>query len=400
MGVWRRRFVLFLAASAIALLLYLVFRPVAVRVDLATVERGPLVVTVDEEGRTRVRERFLITAPVAGRVERRLLKAGDAVEIGSVVARLYPLPLDARTRAAAEARLAAAEAAQRASDARVEEARATLEQAQRTGQRARSLGVKGTISKEEHEQAELAEITARKDMEAAEFSARAAAFEAEAARATLLSPGYETTQELVARCETGEPGCLELRSPIRGLVLRVPEDSERVVADGTPLIELGDPHVLEIVVDLLSSDAVKVSTGAPMTVEGWGGDYPLRARVRVVEPSGFTKLSALGVEEQRVNVVADFEESAEGLGDNFRVDVRIIVWKGEDVLKVPSSALFRHGSDWNVFVVRDGRAHRQRVDAGRRSALEVQVLNGLEAGATVVLHPSDRIQEGSRVQPL
>lgn len=389
-----------LAAGTIALLLFLVFRPVPVRVDMAPVERGPLVVTIDEEGRTRVRERFVIAAPVAGRVERRFLKAGDAVDVGSVVARLYPLPLDARTRFAAEARLAAAEAAQRASDARVEEARATLEQAERSAQRARNLGGKGTISKEERERAELAEITARKDLEAAEFSARAAAYEVEAARATLLSPGHETTQDLVARCETGEPGCLELRSPIRGRVLRVPEESERVVPDGAPLIELGDPSALEIVVDLLSSDAVKVSPGAPMTVEDWGGDHPLRARVRVVEPSGFTKLSALGVEEQRVNVIADFEEPAEGLGDNFRVDVRIVVWQDDDVLKVPSSALFRRAGEWNVFVVRNGRAYRQRIEAGRRSALEVQVLSGLEPGAKVILHPSDRIQEGSRVAPL
>ena len=391
------------AAAAIALalgLVFLILRPEPVRIDVAHVERGPMRVTVDEEGRTRVRDRFTIAAPIAGRVARIALDAGDAVQRGAVVARMHPLPLDPRTHTEAVARVDAAEAARREADSRVEHARAALEQAQRTATRARHLGSVGTIGKEERELAELAEITGQKDLDAATFAAKAAAYNLEAARAALMAPGSEDSQAMVAACETGRDGCLELRSPINGQVLRVMEESERVVAVGTPLLELGDARALEVVVDVLSADAVKVKPGALMLIEEWGGQEALQARVRLVEPSGFTKVSALGVEEQRVNVVGDFVAAETPMADGYRVEARIVVWEGDDVVKVPASALFRRGGAWNVFVVDGGRARRRNVEVGQRSALEAQVLGGLNEGDVVIVHPSDQVDEGVRVAPL
>jgi HlyD family secretion protein len=375
-------------------LLVVVVRPKPLRVDTATVRRGPLQVSVDEEGYTRVRDRFVITAPIAGRIARLALDAGDRVEPGTVVVRMQPLPLDPRSRAEAEARLAAAEAQQRAADAQVEQARAALEQAQRSGARARHLGSKGTIAAEERELAELAETARQKELEAASFAARAAAFKVEAARAALLAAGDQNSREMAATCEAGDGACLELRSPIRGQVLRVPDKSARVVAVGTPLLELGDTSALEIVVDVLSADAVQVKPGALMMIEDWGGAEPLRARVRLIEPSGFMKLSALGVEEQRVNVIADFETSPGPMADGYRLEARIVVWEAADVPKVPASALFRRDGVWNVFVVDGGRARRRTVEIGHRGTFEAQVLQGLDEGTPVIVHPSDQVEDG------
>ena len=389
------------AAIALALgLVFLILRPEPVRIDVARVERGPMRVTVDEEGRTRVRDRFTIAAPIAGRVARIALDAGDAVQRGAVVARMHPLPLDPRTHTEAVARVDAAEAARREADARVEHARAALEQAQRTAHRARQLGALGTIGKEERELAELGEITRQKELDAATFAAEAAAYNLEAARAALIAPGSEDNQAMVAACEAGHDACLELRSPVNGQVLRVPEQSERVVAVGTPLLELGDARALEVVVDVLSADAVKIRPGARMLIEEWGGKEALEAGVRLVEPSGFTKVSALGVEEQRVNVVGDFVAPQVPLADGYRVEARIVVWEGDDVVKAPSSALFRRGSAWNVFIVEGNRARRRTVTLGQRSTVEAQVLDGLNEGEVVIVHPSDQVDDGVRVAPL
>lgn len=396
-----RRWGTAVGVAVILLLAFLAFRPAPVRVDTARVERGRMRVSVDEEGRTRVRDRFTIAAPIAGRVARIVLEAGDPVQRGSVVARMNPLPLDPRSRAEAVARLDAAQAARREAEVRVEHARAALEQAQRTATRARQLGATGTIGKEERELAELAETARQKELDAATFAAQAAAYNLEAARAALMAPGSEDNQAMVAACETAQrDGCLELRSPVDGQVLKVMEESERVVALGTPLLELGDPRALEVVVDVLSADAVQIKPGALMQIEEWGGPEPLQARVRVVEPSGFTKVSALGVEEQRVNIVGDFVSPAAPLADGYRVEARIIVWEAADVLKVPTSALFRRGGAWNVFVVDSGRARRRSVKIGRRSALEAQVLDGLNEGDMVIVHPSDQVEEGVRIAPL
>ena len=215
-----------------------------------------------------------------------------------------------------------------------------------------------------------------------------------------MAPGGDGNQALVAACESGEPGCIELRSPVAGRVLRVPEKSERVVSPGTPLLEIGDPQQLEIVVDLLSTDAVKVHPGATMLVEEWGGPEPLAARVRRVEPSGYTKLSALGVEEQRVDVVADFTGDTGGLGDGYRIEARIVVAEADDALLVPSSALFRRQGEWHVFAVAGGRAMLRPVKIGRGTPQQTEVLDGLGAGDEVVLHPSDQVADGVRVAAL
>ena len=387
-------------AVVLVALAWLVFRPAPVRVELGRVERGRLVVTVDEEGETRVRERYVVAAPIAGRVARLTLEPGDPVQPGTVVARMHPVPLDPRTRAEAAARLEAAQAALREASAQVGNARAALEQAQRTAARSRQLGRSGTIGKEEQELAELDETTRGKDLEAAQFAEKAAAYNLEAARAALMAPGGDGNQALVAACESGEPGCIELRSPVAGRVLRVPEKSERVVSPGTPLLEIGDPQQLEIVVDLLSTDAVKVHPGATMLVEEWGGPEPLAARVRRVEPSGYTKLSALGVEEQRVDVVADFAGDTGGLGDGYRIEARIVVAEADDALLVPSSALFRRQGEWHVFAVAGGRAMLRPVRIGRGTPQQTEVLDGLSAGDEVVLHPSDQVADGVRVAAL
>ncbi|HEU5260239.1 MAG TPA: efflux RND transporter periplasmic adaptor subunit [Gemmatimonadales bacterium] len=364
-------------AGAVALL-----RPAPLSVDTARVARGPLQVTVDEEGETRVRDRYVVSAPVAGRVARIELREGDPVAPGAVVARVFPAPLDARAREQASARVEAAEDAQRAAGAGVAQARAALEQAQRSCRRAQDLAAKGLIAPEERERAELEEATRARELESAEFRAQAAAHDVQVARAALLA-------------ETGN--AIPLRSPIRGQVLRIPERSERVVLAGAPLAELGDPAKLEIVADLLSSDAVKVKPGDAMLIEGWGGGTTLSGRLRVVEPSGFTKVSALGVEEQRVNVVGDFVDPPGALGDRYRVEIRVVVWQADDILKVPASALFRHGDGWSVFAVAEGRARRRELEVGHRTPFDAEIVQGLNEGDVVIRHPSDRIAEGVRV---
>lgn len=385
----QRRIVLTFIILIVAGLAYLWLRPAAVHVETAVVARGPMQVTVDEEGETRVRDRFVIAAPLSGRVERITLDAGDRVEEGAVVARMFPLPLDPRTIAEGTAHLEAAHAAKREAAARVEQARAAVEQAVRAAGRARRLATNGTISAEELELAVLEETTRQKELEAAEFTARKADYEVRAAEAALLATAGRTDGETNVE--------VELRAPVTGAVLRVLEESERVVSVGTPLLELGDPANLEIVIDILSTDAVPVRPQAQVLIEDWGGQEVLQARVRLVEPSGFTKISALGVEEQRVNVIADFVDPPGALGDGYRVEARIVVWKSNDVLKIPSSALFRRRGTWSVFVVEGRKARHHDVEIGHRSPLEVEIVQGLEEGEMVILHPSDLLDDGVRV---
>ncbi len=367
------------AAGAIALL-----RPAPLAVETVPATRAPMRVTVDEEGETRVRDRYVVAAPVAGRVARITLREGDLVAAGAVVARVLPAPLDARAREQATARVAEAEDAQRAADAGVVQARAALAQARRGRERAQQLAAQNLIAPEERERAELEETTRAQEVESAEFRAQAAAHDVEVARAALPA---------------GAGNAIPLHSPIRGRVLRIPERSERVVPAGMPLVELGDPARLEIVADLLSSDAVQVKPGDPVLIEEWGGGTTLRGRLRVVEPSGFTKVSALGVEEQRVNVIGDFVDPPGALGDRYRVEVRIVVWEGSGVLQVPASALFRRGDGWSVFVVEGERARQRDVQVGHRTAFDAEIVHGLKDGEVVVRHPSDRIAEGVRVRP-
>jgi len=367
------------------------FVPDPVMVEATTVTRGALLVTADEDGETRAHDRYVISATVAGRVSRIELHEGDAVHTGQVIAQLWPVPLSARERDEQLARIAAAEALVREAQQRIRHAAADYEQARRERVRMDRLVHDGFMSPQAVEQARVLESTSANELEAARFRARSTEADATAARAAL--PAMDGTR--------GSPAnALEVISPVDGKVLRIPDKSERVVAAGAPLLEVGDPTRLEVVIDLPSTEAVKVTPGMPVLLEGWGGDHPVHARVRTVEPLAFTKVSALGVEEQRVNVIADFVDPPGALGDAYRVEARVVLWNGDDVLKVPVSALFRRGEAWNVFVIDGGRARLREVEIDHRGALEVEIVKGLSVGERVVRHPSNDVEDRRRVRSL
>ncbi len=362
--------------------------------DFATVERGLLRVTIDEEGETRVRDRFVVSAPLAGRVLRIELEPGDRVTAGDTVLATFqptdPVLLDARSRAEAEARVKAAKSAIGRAEADLARTRAELKKSEADLERARRLAGDEIVSAEQLEAAELNHDTRQKAVRAAEFAVRTTTYDLEVARASLVEPG--------ASGATREP--IIIRSPVDGTVLRRLRESESVVPAGEPLLEVADPRDLEIVSDLLSTDAVKVRRGQKVLIEQWGGEEALHGVVRRVEPSGFMKISALGVEEQRVNVIVDFEDSREdwqALGDGFRVEVRIITWEEDGVLTVPTSSLFRHGDGWAVFAVDAGLAALREIEIGKRNGLAAQVLDGLSDGQQVIVHPSDSIADGVKV---
>jgi HlyD family secretion protein len=385
-----KRWKLLAGVAFVAVLLAAALWPSPVQVDVAPVTRGPLVVTVDHEGETRVRERFLISAPVAGRVQRIVLEPGDPVTQGLPLARLVPAApalLDVRTRTELAGAVSAAQAA--IGQARAERARAlaALERARTTLKRQRELADAGVVAPDDIDARETEVRTAEEAVRAAEFSVARAGHELEIARARLQQP-------------EGGGGTLQITSPIDGVILRRFRESEGVVPAGEPLVEVGNHNRLEVVADLLSTDAVRVSAGAPVRIEQWGGDHVLSGRVRRVEPSGFMKVSALGVEEQRVNVVIDFDDPERAgleLGDAYRVEVRIIVWQEADVLKVPVSSLFRRGEDWVVYVEDGGRARLRPLRLGRRNGSEAHVLEGVGQGDTVVVHPPDTLSDGARI---
>jgi HlyD family secretion protein len=386
----RRRYLLWTAAllAAAAAVVY-AFLPSPVLVETGRAGRGALQVTIAEEGETRALDRFVLSAPVTGRLMRVTAKAGDPVKRGAVVARLEPLPLSQRERQEVLARVDAAQAALRRAMAREAHAREDADLASRERERAEKLAQQGVISTQLLDQARNNDVTAREELDASRHDVDVASSELNVARAGLVGLNVGTEQQ---------PPIIELKSPVTGSVLRVMEESERVVQAGNPLLILGEADKLEIVTDVLSTDAVQIPRGAPVLVEGWGGDHPLRARVRRVEPSGFTKVSALGVEEQRVNVISDFVDSQESLGDGYRVQTRIVIWETDNCLKVPLSAVFREGSQWGVFVVEQGRARKRLIEAGHRTELEMEVLKGLSEGEVVILHPSNEIRDGLRVR--
>ena len=365
--------------------------PTTVAVDLATVSRGPLVVTVDEEARTRVRDRFIVAAPVTGRVLRIELEPGDRVAHGDIVARVQPEApalLDARARAEAVAAVESAEAELGRARAEEQRARAALAQVQRELTRSRHLAAAGVTTAQDLETREAEVVLAGEVVNAAAFAVRAGSAEVERAQAR------------VAPSSSRGSAALAVRAPADGVVLTRRRESESVVAAGEPLVEIGNPRQLEIVADLLSTDAVRVKPGARAMIEQWGGEGVLEATVRRIEPAGFTKVSALGVEEQRVNVVLDFVDAAEAcavLGDAYRVEARIVLWEAPEVVKVPTGALLRDGARWAVYVARDGRARRTLVALGHRTAHDAEVISGLSDGMTVIVHPGDRIRDGVRI---
>jgi HlyD family secretion protein len=365
------------------------FMPAAVQADFATVQKGTLQVTVEDEGRTRVRDRYVVSAPVPGRMQRIELEPGDPVVAGkTVVARFAPTDpalLDVRTRAELEARARAAESAVGAARADRERIQSELKFAQAELKRAKELVAGGAIAARELEDVQRQVTTLERALESAEFAIRTAVHQLELARASLM------------QTRAGSVATIPLVTPVSGVVLRLLQESARVVPTGEPLLEIGNLDDLEIVADFLSTAVVNVKAGQPVLIEQWGGDKALRGRVRRVEPSGFTKISALGVEEQRVNVLIDFEEPREvqeRLGDGYRVEARIVVWSKDNVLKVPTSSLFRDGTQWAVYKVVDSTAQRQLVDVGQHSGLEAEVLSGLAEGDQIVVYPSDAIRPG------
>ncbi len=376
-----------LLGSAALLGLALAFWPRSFPVESALVARGPMSVTVDEEGRTRVRERFVVAAPIAGRLNRIALHEGDPVTPATILARIVSAPLDPRALAQAQARLRAAEAARLAASAREETARAAFDQAHRDRGRAEQLGREGLEPVEGRERAKSRELSAASELAAASHAAGSSAQGVAEARAALLS-----STPLGERAGGGVP----VVSPVKGTLLRVLQESDRVVAAGTPLFEIGDLGDVEVVAELLSSDALQVLPGSKMRISGIGATE-VEGRVRRVEPSAFTKVSALGVEEQRVIVVGDFLKAPTGIGDGYRVDVSVVVWEAPSTLIVPGSALFRDGASWRAFVIERGRAVARTVDAGRRTSTDVEVRVGLNEGERVVLYPGDRVREGLRV---
>jgi len=385
---------LLLSTVVIGSLIAIALWPSAVTVDLASVSRGPLVVTIDEEGRTRVRDRFVVAAPVTGRVLRIELEPGDRVARGDVVARLQPESpplLDARMRAEANAAVDSTQASLGHARAEEQRARAALAQAQRDLARTRRLTAAGVTTKQDLEAREADALVAEEAVNAAAFAVRAASAEVERAQARVGT-------SVSAR----GGGAVVVKSPADGVVLQRLRESESVVPAGEPLIEIGDPAQIEIVTDLLSTDAVRVRPGARAMIEQWGGETALAATVRRIEPAGFTKVSALGVEEQRVNVVLDFVDGGEecaSLGDAYRVETRIVLWEAPNVLKVPTNALFRDNTQWAVYVVSGGRARRTIVEIGHQTAQEAEVLDGLSEGAMVIVHPGDLVHDGTRVVP-
>jgi HlyD family secretion protein len=375
------RWLSYAAGAALVVLLAFGLRPRPAPVETARATFGALRATVSEEGKTRIRQRYVVSSPVTGQLRRVPFKPGAEIAAGDAVAVIEPLaasPLDTRSRALAVARRDSAVAA-------LEKTRAAYALATNELKRvARMFGDK-TVSPQDFESAQMRETVAAREVVATEGALRAAVAE-------LAVVGPDTT-----------PALIEVRTPVAGRVLHVFQESERPVTAGTALLDVGDPADLEVVIELLSRDGAAIAAGTPVEFEQWGGPKPLEGRVRLVEPAAFTKISALGVEEQRVNVVADITSPRElwrSLGDNYRVEARVVVWQSDRVLKVPVSALFRRGSSWAAYVVRSGKATLVPVAAGPSSGTETQVTDGLKEGDEVILYPGDRVSDGQRVSPV
>ena len=396
MSVAMRRIAIVAGVLAAAVVVTWAVMPGPVPVETAVVTKGQFVASVDEDGKTRVRERYVVAAPLAGRLGRIHFKAGDQVQVDDAVATITPSPaplMDPRTRHEVEERLGAAEANVERAKAVAGRARSQSEQANTDLTRTRTLAERGATTAQALEHAELAVRLAERDVRAAEFLDHAAEHDLSQMRALLARYGNSAE---------GTPDGWNVTAPVAGVVLKVSQESETIVQPGMPLLDIGDPHDLEVVVDVLSTDAVEIRPGADVAIIHWGGEGQLSGQVRRVEPAAFTKISTLGVEEQRVNVLIDIVSPAiqwARLGDAYQVDAQIVVFAQDDATIVPAGALFRRGDEWNVYVVKDGRAELREIAMLRRSGRFAAVASGLSPGEMVVVYPSDRVASGARVRP-
>lgn len=407
---WTGRVLGIVIASGLVLLAVRAFASTPVIVDMGVVTRGLLRITVEDDGRTRVRERYSISAPIHGRLLRISLRPGDAVRAArTTVAEFAPTApdmLDARSKSQAESTLRRSEAALEGATARLRQAEIELAAAEQSLVRVRGLREQGLEAEKHREAAEHDAESAREGRRAAQYAVQVARYERDVAAASLRTPSTADIMDesSVGQAERPDPtGRLSLRSPIDGTVLRVFEESARTLTPGTPILEVGNTESLEVVADFLSQDAVRVRPGMVAIVDGWSdaNEPALSARVRIVEPGGFTKTSALGVDEQRVNIVLDpigDEQTWSHLGDGYHVEVAIVVWEGQDVLAIPAGALFRRGSAWKTYVVESGVARERMVVVGRSNGLLTEVVSGVVADTRVVLYPNDLLVDGSRVE--
>ena len=397
---WVKRGSILLIVAALIAAAVWASQPQPVLVDVETVTNGPIEVTINEDGKTRIKEKYIVSTPVAGRLQRIEFREGDSVEVGStVIASIQPgnpSLLDARTVAQANARVLAAEAAVSRADARHKQSVIDFKQLESEYEDAERLFQSEAISQTKYDKAYSNYKSSEEQVKAAKFDHEIAKFELELAKSALLHVLPEKQED--SKTTNGMIDFFEIRSPINGVVLRVLQESSTMVTPGTPIMELGDAGDLEIVVDLLSSDAVKVGPGTRVRIEQWGGDQPLTGVVRLVEPSAFLKISALGVEEQRVNVVVDFEmpdDQSGRIGDGYRVEARMVTEQNDSALKVKTSALFREQNRWAVFVLENQVAKLTFVELGLRNDQEAEVLKGLAKGQQVILHPGDALVDGA-----
>lgn len=391
---WIVRIVILIALAGAGFEGWKALQPKPVAVDIVAVRTAQMSVEIEETGQTRVRDIYRISAPVSGRIDRTLLHVGDRVIKGqTVVATIHPVDppfMDTRSRAEAQARVQAAAAAVSLAGAELEQASAALELAESDYKRALRLATSDSIPAARLDAARIDAALKAAQVDSARAAVRLRESELASARAALIQPGGTGTQD------RGEDCCVKLVAPIDGVVLGLSVESENVVAAGAPLAEIGDPSRLEIVVDLLSSDAVRVHPGTPATLVGWGGD-PVRATLRRVDPAGFVRVSALGIEERRVNAILDPDEPVPLLGHGFEVRVRLAIWQSDTVVQVPLTAVFRDGNAWSAFVVRDGIARQVGVKIGHVNGTTAQVLDGLKDGDEVVDFPGDRVGDGVQV---
>lgn len=378
-----------LAVAVLAGVLWFLFAPSPIKVELAKATQGPMQVSINNQGQIRAHDKYIVAAPVAAELERIVLRDGDRVKKGQVLAILRQLPLDARQQQEALARLDTAKALLQEAYARVQQTYTDMQLARKERMRIEGLVHSGFVSSQAMDRAISAEKSSSDEWRAAQSRRQAAAADVRNASSALIA--------FQKKPEHGDRQQIRLTSPADGYALKVHEASARTVAAGTPLITIGDTGKYEAVVDVLSTDAVNITPGNLVLINGWGGAATLRARVRAVEPLAFTKISALGVEEQRVNVIADLVDAPGPLGDGYRIEARIVIWSAQDIIKVPGSSLFRVGDAWHVFIVRNGRAREREVRTGRRNQDETQILSGLARDDIIIRYPGNQISDGVRV---